>query len=354
MLPELDIKDQNLTNPYADLPRSPYHIILAGEGVKNVTWPDGTTTSASEIKRNLGQYQLFAWNLEGKALLEWVEYLNNHPECPCKLVVDSGAYSAWSRGKEFDIDEYINFLNSNNVIETALWCAEADKIPGRMNVEPTEQEKKEAPEISWQNYLYMIKRVKCPKKIVPIFHMHEDLSHLDRMLSYQFPDGSFIGYIGISPANDSSIFDKIPWYEMVWGFITKRCAELGREIPATHNFGMTSLSIITQFPSYTSDSTSWIRGASFGNIQVIINDKVKTVYVSNRNPNSPDHINNQPLAVKEAVERVVEKIGHGLTLQSLLNDENGALRICYNIYSINDWCQKFVYEGNQLFKESLW
>lgn len=354
MLEELKITEQDWSDPYINLPTQPYHIILAGEGVKNVKWPDGTITSASDIKRDLGQCQLFAWNLEGKALLEWVKYLRENPDCPCKLVVDSGAYSAWSRGKEFDMDEYINFLNSNNVIETCFWAAEADKIPGRMNVEPTIEEKEAAPEISWQNYLYMIKRVKCPKKIVPIFHMHEDFKHLRRMIRYQHQDGSFIKYIGISPANDSHVNDKIKWYEKVWGIITEECNKLGREIPYTHNFGMTSLPLITQFPSYTSDSTSWIRGASFGNIQIIINDKIKSIYVSNRNPEAPDHINNQSLAVKEAVEKIVQEIGHGVTLKDLLEDDNGALRICFNIYSINKWCREFQYQGSADFKEELW
>ena len=36
MLPELDPKLQDWRNPYINLPMTPYHIILAGEGVKNV------------------------------------------------------------------------------------------------------------------------------------------------------------------------------------------------------------------------------------------------------------------------------------------------------------------------------
>ena len=154
--------EQNWENPFTDckLGSPPYQLIFAGEGVRNITLPDGTITHCSETKRELQAPQLFAWNLEGKALLEWVEYLNEHPECPCKLVVDSGAYSMWSRGKEFDMDEYINFLNSNKVIETCFWAAEADVIPGRMNVDPTEEERAAAPEKSWNNFLYMIDRVK--------------------------------------------------------------------------------------------------------------------------------------------------------------------------------------------------
>ena len=348
--------NQDWTNTFinCDITDRPYNLICAGEGARNVNLPNGQTIDCSDLKRDLGFPQLFAWNLERKALLEWVEYLNEHKECPCKLVVDSGAYSMWSRGKEFDMDEYIDFLNSNKVIETCFWAAEADVIPGRMNVEPTEQEKREAPEKSWNNFLYMIDRVKMPKKIVPIFHMHEDFKHLRRMVTYQYADGDFIPYIGISPANDAHVNDKKDWYEQVWKIIYEECDRVGRKIPLTHNFGMTTISLMEQYPSYTSDSTSYLRSGSFGNIMIIVNGKIKTVYVSNRNPDSPEHINNLSPALREAVESWCKKLGYGFSLDALTNDDNGSLRIIWNILMLDQWRKEFVYEGSLDFKQDLW
>lgn len=350
MLPELDIKDQNMTNTFRGISLAPYRLISAGEGPRNVQLPDGTVMNASDLKRDLKYPQLFAWNLEGKALLEWVKYKLENPDCECDLVVDSGAYSAWSRGKLFDVDEYINFLNSNNVLDVAFWAAEADKIPGSFGVDPTEEERLAAPEESWNNYIYMIKRVKWPKKIVPIFHQGEDFKHLKRMLSYKFPDGDHIPYIGISPRNDVHVNEKMKWYEAVWKIIK----ESENPNVLTHNFGMTTISMMEQYPSCSSDSTSWVRSASFGNIMIIVNGKIKSVYVSNRNLNSPDHINNQPLAIREAVEKECLEMGHGVTLQSLIDDDKGALRPLFNLISLNKWKQNFRYEGNNSFKEELW
>lgn len=347
--------EQNWTNTFKGICLTPYRIIAAGEGARNIELPDGSKLNCSDVKRDLNFCQLFAWNLEGKALLEWVKYLNEHPECKCDLVVDSGAYSAWSRGKKFDVDEYINFLNSNKVIDTAFWVAEADVIPGSFGVDPTEEERLAAPEKSWENYLYMIDRVTWPKKVVPIFHQGEDFKHLDRMLTFTFKDGDHIPYIGISPRNDVHVGEKMKWYEQVWKFIEERCVEIGRDIPLTHNFGMTTISMMEQYPSCSSDSTSWIRSASFGNIMLVINGKFKTVYVSDRNEGSPDHIKNQPLAVREAVEKMCEKIGHGITLKDLTdNDPVGSLRMLFNLYSWNDWKSTFAYEGNSIYKEDLW
>ena len=87
---------------------------------------------------------------------------------------------------------------------------------------------------------------------------------------------------------------------------------------------------------------------------LVINGKVKTVYVSNRNLNSPDHINNQPLAVREAVEKECQKMGHGITLQSLIDDDKGAIRPLFNLISMNEWKMNFEYIGNEEFKEQLW
>lgn len=346
--------NQNWTNPYKNISLTPYRLIAAGGGPKNVLMPDGTTLSAGDLKRDLNYPGLFAWNAEKKELLESVKYLHEHPESDWDLVVDSGAYSAWSKGKKFDMDEYIEFLESNKILDVAFWAAEADVIPGSFGKDPTEEERLAAPEQSWQNYLYMIERVSWPKKIVPIFHQGEDIKHLVRMLRYRFKDGDFIPYIGISPRNDVHVDEKMKWYEAIWKVIYEECAKLNREIPLTHNFGMTTISMMEQYPSCSSDSTSWVRSASFGNIMIVVNGKIKTVYVSNRNLNSPDHINNQPKALQEAVEKLCTEMGHGITLQSLIDDDKGAIRPLFNLISLNKWKQNFKYIGNTSFKEDLW
>lgn len=354
MTPERDPKTQNWTNPYKGISLTPYRLIAAGGGPKNVLLPDGTTMNASDLKRDLNYPGLFAWNAEKKDLLESVKYLHEHPESNWDLVVDSGAYSAWSKGKLFDMDEYINFLETNKILDVCFWAAEADRIPGSFGVDPTEEDRLAAPEESWQNYLYMIKRVSWPKKIVPIFHQGEDFKHLRRMLEYTFSDGDYIPYIGISPRNDIHVGEKIKWYEMVWKIIEEECARIGRDIPLTHNFGMTTISMMEQYPSCSSDSTSWVRSASFGNIMIVVNGKIKSIYVSNRNLNSSDHINNQPLAIREAVEKECQEMGHGITLQSLIDDDKGAIRPLFNLISLNKWKQTFRYEGNDSYKETLW
>ena len=362
MIDELKIEQQDWTNPYLNINLTPYRIIAATDAghkdmdiSENVKLPDGAPINCTDLKKQLGYCQLIDWNADGKRLIEWVNYKKEHPDSACDIVVDSGAFSMWSANKPFDIDKYINFLNSNDVIKTAFWVAEADKIPGKKNVTPTLEEREQAPEESWQNYLYMIKRVYCPKKVVPIFHMHEDYKHLIRMLEYRFQDGDFIPYIGISPANDVHVNEKIKWYEKTWQVIEDTCRRLGRQIPLTHNFGMTTLSIMEQFPSCSSDSSSWMQSATKGRVMIPMNGKMKTLYMSDRNPMSPDHIYNQSQGVKEAVSKMCDKIGHGITLKNLCEDDpKGDLKMLFNLYALNEWKKNFKYEGTSAYKEDLW
>ena len=342
---------QDFTNPFKNYKQEEYLLIAAGEGAKEVELPDGSVVTAADVKRYLNYPQLFAWNAEKKSLLEWVKYLKENPSCKCKLVVDSGAYSAWSKGKKFDVDEYIDFLNSNDVIEQAFWCAEADVIPGSFGVDPTEEERVNAPKQSWQNYLYMIDRVKIPKKIVPIFHQGEDIFFLKQMLEFKFKDGDHIHYIGISPRNDVHVNEKTKWYEYIWKIIKQS----SNPNVLTHNFGMTTVALMEQFPSCSSDSTSWLRSASFGNIMIPVNGKIKTVTVSNRQIHSSDHIYNQSKAVQDEVEKLCNKIGHNLSIKQLVeNDDKGQKRQIFNLYSLNEWRINFKYSGNDIFKEDLW
>lgn len=362
MIDELKPEQQDWTNPFVNISLTPYRIIAATDAghkdmefSENVKFPDGVPLNCTELKKKLGYCQLVDWNASAKRLLGWIQYKKENPDSPCDIVVDSGAFSMWAANKPFDIDEYIRFLNANDVIKTAFRVAEADKIPGKKNVAPTIEEREQAPEESWQNYLYMIKRVYCPKKVVPIFHMHEDFKHLIRMLEYRFPDGDFIPYIGISPANDVHVNEKIQWYEKTWQIIESTCTRLGRKIPLTHNFGMTTLSIMEQFPSCSSDSSSWMQSAVRGRVMIPTNGKLKTIYISDRNLEVRDHIYNQSQGVIDAVSKICEKIGHGMTLENLYKDDpHSYLKMFFNLYALDEWRKNFKYEGSHEYKEDLW
>ena len=97
-----------------------FYLYAAGSGGKNVV----------DYKRKIGYHQLLSQYAERKALLEWVDYLREHPECKCKLFVDSGAYTAHTKGVDIDVDEYIKLINDimNCNGDYQLFCIDIDDV----------------------------------------------------------------------------------------------------------------------------------------------------------------------------------------------------------------------------------
>ena len=299
-----------------------------------------------DLKRKLGYDQLLSQLNERKACIEWAEYLRAHPECKSRLFIDSGAYTAHTKGKEVDVDEYINFINSIDDVVSVF--AQVDKIPGEWGKPKTPEQLAQAPIDSWNNYLYMVTKVKSPKKLLPIFHQGEDFKYLKTMLEYKYTEGDIAGqpidYIGISCNKELNSSDWIEWFKKVFKIIR----DSSNPNVKTHAFGMTSLKILEQFPFYSADSTSWVRSASFGNLMV----GYTTVYVSNRNLNDPSHINNQSPAVKKAVADICNK--YGFNLDDIVNDDKPYPRALFNLCSLKEWANNYHYIGTDEYKKELW
>lgn len=293
-----------------------------------------------ELKRRIGYDQLLSQYTERKACIEWAEYKRAHPECQSKLFIDSGAFTAFTKKKVVDVDDYIEFINS--IDDAVTIFAQVDKIPGEWGKERTPEELAEAPRLSWENYLYMVNKVKSPEKLLPIFHQGEDFSWLENMLNYKYTEGplkgQYIKYIGISCSKDIPSSAWAPWFNL--------CFKMIKESPnpnvQTHAFGMTSLKTLEQYPFTSADSTSWIKFASFGSVLV----DGKPIYVSSRNFNNPDHILVRSPAIQERVEEVARK--HGFSLFELVDDATTAERkvALENLSQIfNDYNEKFGSKG---------
>lgn len=306
--------------------------------------------ASTQLKRELGYDQLLSQLNEKKSVYEWVTYKREHPECKSKLFIDSGAYTAHTKGKEVDVDAYIKFMNE--IDDQVYIFAQVDKIPGVWGQPKTPEQLAEAPILSWENYKYMVTRVKSPKKLLPIFHQGEDFKYLKQMLEYTYPEdvmdkscvGQPIDYIGISCNKEVSSNEWIDWF----GKAFKIIKDSPNPNVKTHAFGMTSLRILEQFPFTSADSTSWVRTASFGNIMV----GSSVVYTSNRNMMDPNHIYNQSKAVRDAVAEICKK--YHFDIDEIVNDDKPYPRALFNLCSLKDWAENYQYKGHDDYEESLW
>ena len=160
-----------------------------------------------------------------------------------KLLVDSGAHSAHTKGIQLDLEEYIGF--SNEHMDKITLYVQVDKIPGVYLMPKTPKDFTEAPELSWENYLYMREKSKDPDKLIPVFHMGEDMKWLRNMCDYRFSDGSHIPYIGLSPRGDVSLQAKYDFSAECFGVIQ---SSTNPKIK-THAFGATSLEMLEKLVS---------------------------------------------------------------------------------------------------------
>jgi len=246
-----------------------------------------------------------------------------------KLFVDSGAYTAYTKGINLSVNEYIDYLNS--ITNEVTIFAQLDTIPGRFNQPRTLQEIREAPKLSWENYLYMREHLKEPNKLIPIFHQGEDFKWLENMLEWKDNEGKHIEYIGVSPATDVPGLE--PWLIKCFSII----ANSSNPNVKTHAFGMTQLSVLEQFPYTSADSTSWKLCAAMGNIYT----PWGTIYISDRGTKDSTGLASQPEYLQEKVKKYVEDLGFDFAEAQAKDTE----RYQINIKFLLEWAKNYTYKG---------
>ena len=111
----------------------------------------GGTKEVSDYMNNMRCDRLYSQLLDRKAISNQIEAIKNNNSG--KLFIDSGAYTAHTKGTKIDVDEYINYLN--DIHEYCTVYAQVDHIAGRFGQPKDPKEVEAAPGISWENYNYM-------------------------------------------------------------------------------------------------------------------------------------------------------------------------------------------------------
>lgn len=292
---------------------------------------------AEAYLQSTGCNRLASQLIDRKIITDWIA---GRDEDICKgyLFIDSGAFSAHTRGAELDVDEYIEYVNS--IDEHLHVFAQVDKIPGVFAQPKSKQDLLEAPELSWQNYLYMRPRVKSPDKLLPIFHQGEEWKWLENMLEATF-DGKHIPYIGISPANDQPVKEKEKFIDRCFKIIAKS----SNPDVQTHAFGMTSLNVLERYPFTSADSTSWIMNGANGSIMT----KYGSITLSSGRTHAPEHIGKMPKAAQEEIQQYVES--HGFDINELATDYKQ--RILFNVMYLSEWAKNYEYTPSRIIRKTL-
>lgn len=271
---------------------------------------------------------------------KWITKFKELGTVPIKLFVDSGAFSAWTKQKKINVDDYINFINDNE--QYFEICASVDSIPGKKesNIPATYEEVCKSCQKTWDNFLYMRSKMKNVKKLLYTFHIGEPWEYLKQALDYKDEHGN-ISYIALGGlvGKTSAVIEKF----------LKDCFEIIKNSSnpniKVHAFGMTSLKLLEKYPLYSADSITWLKQAMFG--QIVFNGK--TYCLSDRLMLDNDNILNKGTAIKEsALKAITEK---GFTLESLL--ESHAQRSVFNMMYYKEWSDNYSYKPNTAQKQLL-
>ena len=265
-----------------------------------------------------------------------------------KLLIDSGAHSAHTKGITLDLEEYIGFVNEN--IDKFTLYVQVDKIPGVYRMPKTAKDWLEAPQLSWENYLYMREKSKDPSKLVPVFHQGEDLKWLRNMLDYKFSDGSHIPYIGLSPRGDVSLKAKYDFSAECFATIQNS----SNPNVKTHAFGATSLEMLERLPYTSADSTTWVLVSAFGQVWMPncidgdINGVGIKLGVSEENRSHPTATQTyweQPAKIKKKLDDYFESIGTNIEELSVSHSARALASAKY----VQNWAKNYEYKGLKSF-----
>ena len=253
----------NLLNPGRG--KGPINIFFAGAGFSH------------ELLHGTGaRKRLLSWHANTKEDLEDV-IAHDKEFGDTFLIVDSGAFTVWTKGSKIDVEDYIQTLGK--LLDHFDVAANLDVIPGKKGMQASEYTKEiteSAANEGWENYLKIehalaIIGVDAKERVMPIYHQGESMDWLRRMVDYGCQ------YIGISPSNDYATSQREHWLDDVFDYLSSLST-----LPRTHGYAVTSTRLMAQYPWMSVDSASWVMGAGYGTIntpfgQVTLTDRDQTM-----------------------------------------------------------------------------
>lgn len=205
-----------------------------------------------------------------------------------KVFLDSGAFSAFTKGVEVDLPKYCEYIKRNkDIIEHVDGTLLASVLDGIGD-----------PLKTWQNQLAMEQLGVRP---LPCFHYGED----ERYLEWYIANYDYITLGGMVPISTPQL--KL-WLDRIWEkYLTDGS---GRPRIKVHGFGLTTVSLMERYPWYSVDSSSWVQIARVGGM--LLMPEARVINVSNHSPQrrvEGQHIDTLTPLQRQAVEQKLAACG---------------------------------------------
>lgn len=223
------------------------------------------------------------------------------------LIIDSGAYSAWTQHKRIRVRDYANFcLKMQEILGgnlKYLIFVNLDVIPTSRHSTDTEASAEE----SYYNYLYL-KKDRGLDPLLYVFHEGEDFKWLEKIKTKET-------YIGLSPDSTGALHRSQGQEIRNW---LKKCfSVLGRGYK-THSFGYLSPRLLTEFPFYSADSALCLLHSAYGVALTYEQFKIKCAHANRKDLAS---LKMPYKLVGRGRQKTQERFLHNLKAQDRLEDD---------------------------------
>lgn len=175
--------------------------------------------------------------------------------------IDSGAFTALTKGIEISIDDYIAKIDT--IGENITLWANLDVIPKKNGLtlglidSVTLAGVRECVDLGWKNFLYIQEHSKYAYKCAFVYHQNDAAEYLDMAIEYykNHPELKYIALGGMH-VGDCRTFQ--------WA--VKTCNRLKRELPNVkiHLFGYTRMNELPHIHADSTDSTVYIMNSIYG------------------------------------------------------------------------------------------
>lgn len=160
---------------------------------------------------------------------------------PAKVILDSGAYTAWTKGAVIDIDQYIEFIRKYGHVFTG----------GAFTLDVIGDGKR-----SYQNWKKM---QRAGVETIPVFHLGSDEKWLQKYMKQT-------DYIGIGAIANLNTKYRLLGLDYIWKKYL--LDNKGKPKVKVHGLGLTALGIMTRYAWYSVDSMTALKMAAYGGVIV--------------------------------------------------------------------------------------
>lgn len=261
--------------------------------------------------------------LESYHYIHRQSYIDKIRKDKVRVFLDSGAFSAFTKGVEVDIVAYCDYIKANRdiieVVDGVLCASVLDGIGDPLK--------------TYQNQLHMEKLGVRP---LPCFHYGED----ERYLEWYVQNYSHITLGGMVPISTPQL---IHWLDRIWD--TYLTNPDGTPKIRVHGFGLTNIALMKRYPWYSVDSSSWVQIAANGNILI---PELGAIAVSKNSPAAKEYNRHLDTLPRNQMKALVEKIeSQGFDVTRLQNEY--VSRWSYNCWSFTTMNETITATKNQTF-----